>query len=124
MSQQFKAIVLHGEKLGRTIQFPTVNLDPKLVDQGMSRGVYSARVLHAGKRYSGALYFGPRLVVNETKDVLEIYILDFDQEIYDEEIIFEIGPFVRGILNFNSFDELKNQLQADVAKVRELPLAP
>ncbi len=111
----FTGTVLHGDKLGRTIGFPTINLDVNLVTKEvLKKGVYKAEVEVKQKKYVGALYYGPRLVLNEIRDVLEIHLLDFDQEIYGEKVKFIIQNFIRGIIKFNSFEELKNQLQIDV----------
>lgn len=113
--------VLKGNQLGRTINYPTINLDPNLVAKlGLQHGVYASQVEIANKQYLGALYFGPRLVLNETRDVLEIHLLNFYQEIYEQTIKFKVGKFVRGILNFSSFAELKSQLDKDINDIQKL----
>ena len=68
----------------------------------------------------GALYYGPRLVKNEKKAVLEIYIIDFNQEIYGEWISFDIVRFIRGIKNFDSMDLLKKQITIDIADIKKI----
>jgi len=118
MPQMYQSLVYHGQKLGRTIGFPTVNLDPTVVDQNLERGVYASHVTVGEKTYLGALYFGPRLVLNETKDVLEIHLLDFTGEIYDQILSFTVEKFIRGILNFKSLPELQTQLKADVLSIK------
>jgi len=113
----YKAVVLHGEKTGRSIGFPTVNLNPAIIPVQTVTGVYSSVVKYNEKEYLGALYYGPRLVKNETKNVLEIYILDFNKEIYAEEIRFKLGRFIRGVKNFTSLEQLKEQLKSDIKEV-------
>lgn len=120
MDQWYTSKVLRGDQSGRTINFPTVNLYPTTISPETNQGVYAALVKHDEKIYKGALYFGPRLVVGETKIVLEIYILDFDKEIYDETVEFQIKDFIRGVKNFDSFEEMKKQLHVDVEKIRSI----
>ncbi len=114
----YTTVVLHGDKTGRTINFPTLNLDPLVINPQTKPGVYAAEVFIKKERFLGALYFGPRLVKNETHNVLEIFVLDFDTEIYGEQIQFSLVKFIRPVLDFSSLEELQLQLQKDIAAVR------
>jgi len=116
--EPFTALVLPGLKLGRTIGFPTLNLDPDTVPKDTKLGVHAALVKHNGQTYQGALYYGPRLVLKETKTILEIFLLDFDQEIYGEQVEFTLQKHIRGIMDFGSFKEMKSQLEKDVEAVK------
>ncbi len=116
----YKSTVLRGKKLGRTLGFPTVNLDPALWPPKLREGVYSSLVKYQNKTYKGALYYGPRLVLGETARVLEIYILDFKKDLYDQEIFWQIQKYLRGTLNFSSLEDLKVQLQKDIDDIRSL----
>lgn len=113
----YKSKVYKGDQLGRTIGFPTLNLNPNVLNKPYQEGVYAALVEFAGKEYKGMLYLGPRLVLGETKQVLEINVFDFDQEIYDKEVLFHIGPYIRPIGNFLSLDAMKKQLEVDKKNV-------
>lgn len=110
--------VSHGDKQGRKISFPTINLDPKIWPADQESGVYAAEVTVGDHSFLGALYYGPRTMHGETTDVLEIYLLDFAQEIYGETVSFRLHKFIRGVLHFNSFEEMKPQIAKDVADVR------
>lgn len=114
----YSSQVFHGNKTGRQINFPTVNLDPSVVPLDTPQGVYASKLEINGQKFVGALYFGPRLVKNETHNVLEIFILDFEKEIYGEIVEFSLSKFIRPVLNFKSLQELKLQLEKDVAAVR------
>lgn len=118
-SQVFTAKVQKGNQLGRTIGFPTVNLDAGIIPAEIEPGVYAALVQVAGQEYLGALYYGPRLVLDETHTVLEIFLLEFSQEVYGEEIQFTLEEWVRGPMDFDTFPALQAQLQKDIQDVRE-----
>ncbi|MEK7078875.1 MAG: riboflavin kinase [Patescibacteria group bacterium] len=109
-----KAKVLLGSKSGRSIGFPTVNLDPRIIIDTYKEGIYASQVKYGGKIYLGALYLGPRLVKGEKNTILEIHILDFKKEIYGEEIEFEVGKFIREIMDFKTMEELKSQIEKDI----------
>jgi riboflavin kinase/FMN adenylyltransferase len=127
-SKYYQSTVFHGDKSGRTINFPTINLDPSVIPQDTKPGVYASRVRLADTQFSdsmladtefiGALYFGPRLVKGETHNVLEIFLLDFEKEIYGQTVKFCLEKFIRPVLDFASLDELKQQLQKDIEAVR------
>lgn len=109
-----------GDKVGREIGFPTLNLDPLILPKNTKQGVYATTLLIHDHEYKGALYFGPRLVLQETKNVLEIFVLDFDKEIYGEIIQFVLGAFIRPVENFSSLGAMTKQLKKDIAQIRSL----
>lgn len=113
----FKAKVLKGAQNGRKIGFPTVNLDPNLLPKNFKEGIYFASVIYKDKIYKGAMYYGPRLVMNETKPILEIHIIAFNKIIYGEVVEFNINKFIRKIRNFKSMLDLKKQIQIDISKI-------
>lgn len=117
-STWYKSVVVTGSKLGRTLGFPTANLDAAILTHVTQEGVYAAKVRLSGQVHFGALYLGPRLVLDETKRVLEIFVLDFDGDLYGQTLEFQLGAFVRGPMDFDSFDALITQLEADVAAIR------
>lgn len=106
--------VMRGDQYGRTLGFPTANLDAAVLLHVEKEGVYACRVRLGKQFYRGALYLGPRIVLRETKRVLEIHILDFDQEIYGETLSFQLGPFIRPPMDFDNKQALTYQLALDV----------
>ncbi|MCA9372674.1 riboflavin kinase [Candidatus Woesebacteria bacterium] len=122
--QHFRATILHGDQHGRTIGFPTINMDPELWSSEFQPGVYASRVTISGETYIGALYFGPRTIKSETKNVLEITLLDFSAEIYDQVVVVEVGDFIRAPIVYEpgSFSEakLQQQIASDVAQIQKL----
>lgn len=118
-SYRYSSPVSHGKKEGRAIGFPTLNLDPTCIPIETQEGVWAAKLKIQDKLYAGAAYFGPRTIHGETKNVLEIFVLDFSQEIYDQIVQFSLLHFLRPVVHFSSFDELKAQLADDVTNTKE-----
>lgn len=121
MTKWYQSKVFPGKKVGRTIGFPTLNLDPRLLPTGMKEGVYASRVRLGQTSYRGALYWGPRRVFQEEQRVLEIYVLNFSAEVYGQTVSFTVEEFIRGVKDFNSLPALQAQLEADVAAIKNLP---
>ena len=118
LNHWYQAKVLKGNKIGRTINFPTINLDPKVLSNVTKQGVYASLVKAHGKTYQGAAFYGARKVLKEIKTVLEIHLLEFDKNIYDEEIGFCFKRYIRGVKDFKNLTELKQQLYQDVQAVK------
>ena len=108
-----KGMVVHGKKLGRTIGFPTANIDVydnKIIP---AKGVYYTNVEVEGKIFKGITSIGNNPTVKGTKLTIETYILDFNYYIYDKEINLFFIEKIRNEKKFNSLEELKEQLNKD-----------
>lgn len=107
-------LVIHGDKLGKTIGFPTANLQIeeayKLIP---GDGVYAVTVNIDGVEYMGMLNIGIRPTVDGQNKKIEVHILDFNEEIYGKKISITFVRKVRNEQKFNSLDELKQQLEKD-----------
>ncbi len=82
-------------------------------------GVYGCLVKVDKNIYKGALYFGPRLLKNETENVLEIFILDFCKNVYNQTIQFRVKLFIRPPMNFDSLEEMRKTITRDVAEIEK-----
>ena len=105
--------VVQGNKIGRTIGFRTANLvyPPELIE--LPYGVYSVETTY-GK---GIANFGMRPTINGSNAVLEVHILDFDKDIYGEDIRVEFNKMIRRERKFPSLEELKNQINDDIKQI-------
>lgn len=106
--------VIHARKIGRTIGFPTANLN---VDYSLvipKNGIYAVKVYLKDKTYYGATNIGYNPTVNGQALSIETNILNFDEDIYGEIIKIEFLERIRDEKKFNSLDELKEQLSKDV----------
>ncbi|OGK27118.1 hypothetical protein A3D80_02780 [Candidatus Roizmanbacteria bacterium RIFCSPHIGHO2_02_FULL_40_13b] len=112
--------VIHGEKMGRFLGFPTINIYTKNLSLDFKTGIYAARVKVGEKQYAGSLFYGPRLIKKETENVLEIFLLDFEGDLYEKKIEFSPVKFIREVRDFSSLEELAKQMEEDVKKTREI----
>ena len=110
--------VAHGAQIGRTIGFPTANIGIKRKLSPVL-GVYSVHIEHSSKTYTGVCNVGKRPTLGGAKTLLEVFIFDFDQDIYGEYVNVIFRQKCRNEIKFGSFDELKKQIQTDVEKSRE-----
>jgi riboflavin kinase/FMN adenylyltransferase len=114
-------IVEHGDGRGRTIGFPTANLAldgsyilPKL-------GVYAVRVFVRNKKHLGIVNIGvrPTFRVEPTKTNIEVHLLDFNEDLYNEQMRIELMGFIRPEQKFNDVDSLVNQIHIDINQVKK-----
>lgn len=107
--------VAHGNERGRTINFPTANME--LVDLKMAVpavGVYAVFVKYAGKTYQGMANIGDNPTFGDVQNKrLEVHIFEFDEDIYGREITVEFVQRIRGEVKFSGIEALKNQLAKD-----------
>ena len=109
--------VARGDQLGRTIGFPTANVSIKRRLSPVL-GVYSVLIEHKSKIYTGVCNVGKRPTLGGTKILLEVFIFDFNQEIYGDSVKVVFKKKCRDEIKFSSFEELKKQIQKDVEKSR------
>lgn len=111
--------VVHGDKMGRQLGFPTANIrlndDRKLIP---AQGVYAVTVETGGRKLKGALNIGTRPTFNGTELRIEVYILDFDEDIYGADIKVSFLDYIRSDKKFDSVDALVLQMKNDVEKTR------
>lgn len=120
----FSGKVVAGKKIGRTIGFPTANLeiaDPyKLV---LPQGIYAARMNAGpspdeGRKYDAMLYIGNRPTLEGIgNQVIEINILDFEGDLYGRELCVEVFDFIRPDQKFDDLEALKQQIEKDKVEI-------
>ncbi len=106
----FTGIVTEGSKRATALGFPTANIELK--DQAVS-GIYAARVLVEGKKYTAAAFADPK------RKLLEAYILDFSGELYGKEITIELHKKIRDSAAFENDEALRAMIADDIKEVRE-----
>ncbi len=118
----FKAMVVHGDKIGRTIGYPTANLQPTYADILMPGiGIYAVRVAWQDKLYQGMMSIGYRPTVTEERKITcEVNILDFSEDLYGQTLVVYFEQYIRGEEKFDSLDALKAQIALDEANTRTI----
>ena len=110
----FSGVIVKGRQLGRTIGYPTANVQVsesyKLIP---ADGVYAVRVLVRGQTYGGVISIGFRPTVNGVGRTQEVFIFDFNEDIYGETLTVELVAFVRAEQKFNNLEALKSQIELD-----------
>lgn len=115
----YTGTVVRGKRLGSSIGFPTANVQLHNLTQLPRFGVYAVRVHIDKKTYLGCLNIGINPTVEANLDTkIEIHILEFDENIYDKDISFELIEFIRDEKKFGSIDDLTAQIQLDVDKIK------
>ena len=111
----------HGRRLGRTIGVPTANLVAPPHVLLPKRGVYAAKVtLPDGRAFGGVTNVGIRPTVNHGQDVtVEPWILDFDGDLYGQDVRVEFFRRLRDERKFDSLEALRTQIQCDAVRTRE-----
>lgn len=112
--------VVHGKQIGRTIDFPTANIeiseDYKLIPKN---GVYIVSSKINNTTYFGMMNIGTNPTVDGLEQKIEVHFFDFNSDIYNQDITVDIHSRIRDEKKYNSLDELKVQLQKDELTSRE-----
>jgi len=119
---QLSGEVIIGDQRGRTIEFPTANLqissDKKLIPPN---GVYAVRAFIKNQCFSAVMNIGFRPTVTDKPELrLEVHLIDFDKDIYGENLKVEFIERIRAEKKFNSFEDLKKQIELDCESAREI----
>ena len=99
--------------------FPTANikLDPSC---GLKHGIYAVRVGIGGKRHDGVANFGTRPMFDDGAPLLEVFLFDFDGDLYGQTLDVAFIGWIRHEQKFDSVEALKRQIAADAAQARDV----
>lgn len=111
--------VVGGAKRGTGLGFPTANV-PLARGTGLSHGIYAVRVYVDGQHLDGAAYLGTRPTYDDGMPVLEVFLFDFDGDLYGREIEVEFIEFIRPDRKFESSEALIAQMEIDCARARDI----
>lgn len=116
----FRGPVVHGMGRGRKLGFPTANIRPPPGNKLLpASGIYAVRASLHSQILNGLLHLGPRPTFAGSPPSIELYLLDFDDDIYGELVRIEFLTRLRNVLPFRSAEELIRQMQADRDAARE-----
>ena len=122
----FHSKQIQGKGIGKKDVFPTINL--AIPDSfTLPFGVYAGRVhlqyKHGEQTYIVALHFGPRPTALDSTPSLELHVLDaqkFDTDYNAEDIEVEIVEYIREVQKFDSFVQLREQIEKDIVEIRQI----
>lgn len=121
---QLSGIVIEGDKLGRTLGFPTANLSLPDSDKLIpASGVYAVRILlndNLDRHLTGMMNIGYRPTVNGRERRIEVNIFDFNEDIYGQRLQVKILQHTRKEMKFAGLDALKEQLNKDSIQIRQI----
>lgn len=114
-----RGIVVRGEGRGHALGFPTANIEigdgEKLVPPA---GIYAVRGIVRSGSYDGALHIGPRPTFQGSPPSIELHLIDFDGDIYGEEVRVDFFRWLRAVQPFDSVASLVDQMREDVEEAR------
>ncbi len=109
--------VVAGNKLGRTLGFPTANLVPDPSCR-LRHGIYAVRVAVEGRTYDAVASFGRRPTIDNGPALLEVYVFDFSGDLYGKVIEVSFVAWIRAEEKFPSLEALKAQIAEDCARAK------
>lgn len=111
--------VIHGDARGRTLGFPTANVEPTPERALPADGIYATwATFEDGERFPAATYIGTRPTFDNGERLIEAFLLDFDRDIYGRDITITMVDRVRGDQHFDNAEALAHQMHLDVLKTR------
>ena len=116
-SQKSGCIVVLGDKRATKMNFPTANIiPPNLIHP--KKGVYIIKAIYEGIYFNGVANFGVRPTVDGEKLLLEVHLFNFNSNLYGKDLTVEFLAFIRDEQQFESFEELKKQINRDIKKAQ------
>jgi riboflavin kinase/FMN adenylyltransferase len=114
-----EGVVQGGARRGTGLGYPTANI---ALGKGatLAHGIYAVHVGVDGARHQGAAYLGTRPTFDDGSPVLEVFLFDFDGDLYGRTIEVEFVEFLRGDRQFDGPDALKAQMDGDCARARDI----
>lgn len=116
----FTGTVVSGDKRGRTLGFPTANLETGDAYVIPRRGVYVVRALLGDRPLKGVMNIGlkPTFATGELKQTIEVHLFDFDEDIYGRQLTVHVVDYLREERKFGSIDEIVEQINRDAAEAK------
>jgi riboflavin kinase / FMN adenylyltransferase len=117
---RLEGIVIRGDGRGRRLGYPTANVRPERYAAVPADGVYAGRVVLGGKRLATAVSVGTNPTFEGRERRVEAYVLDFDDDLYGDEIGVEFTARLRGQERYDLMEDLVAQIGRDVERTRQI----
>ncbi len=120
-----RACVCRGRQVGRTLGFPTANLELDHPYVNLAGGVYAGHVLTKGVWHRASISVGaPKTFGEDIAPTIEAHLIDFDEDIYDEHVVACFNKYLRPMTKFSSIDELICAIESYTQMASKQPLDP
>lgn len=111
--------IIHGNHIGRTLGFPTINILPSDIQILPSFGVYATVTVLNSKEYKSITNVGIKPTVSSEKPIIETYIFDAEGDFYGEKAAISFKKKLRQEKKFSGLDELKKQIEIDIDEAKK-----
>lgn len=111
---------MRGDMRGRGLGFPTANLRPPMYSAIPADGVYAGWMTVRGQARPAAISVGTNPTYSGTERRVESFLLDFDGDLYGEQVQVDFVERIRGMVKFTSSEELVVEIENDVAQTRRI----
>ena len=119
-SYQLSGYVMHGRKKGRTIGFPTLNLQVEKSKFIPKDGVYIGITVIKGRKYASTINIGHNPTINTVKHKsIESYVHNYDQNTYGQKVTFKLLEYIREEIKFKNVEQLMSQMNKDIEKTKK-----
>src|SRR5690606_38712253 len=108
---------VHGDQRGRTLGYPTANLQLG-PDCGLRHGIYAVRVGLGEARYDGVASFGRRPMFDNGAVLLEVFLFDFSGDLYGAALDVEFIAWIRPEMTFDNVEDLIRRMDRDSSQAR------
>ncbi|MGH4025572.1 MAG: bifunctional riboflavin kinase/FAD synthetase [Pseudonocardiaceae bacterium] len=115
-----EGIVIRGDQRGRGLGYPTANLSTPRFAAIPADGVYACRFVHRGRELSAAVSVGTNPTFSGRERRVEAFVLDLDEDFYGEQVAVDFVERLRGMVQFDTSEELVTQIDEDVVRTREV----
>ncbi len=116
-----RGVVVRGDGRGSGLGFPTANLRVAERDKLIPpQGIYAVRGVLRSGTHAGALHLGPRPTFKGSPPTVELHLIDFDADIYGEEVRVDFVEHLRPVEPFTTVEALVDQIREDVARARRV----
>jgi riboflavin kinase/FMN adenylyltransferase len=118
----FSGTVIRGQGIGKSLGYPTANIQIKSTFKLIPEsGIYAIKAILGNKTYDALLYIGKRPTIQTYNNkTIEVHILDFNKEIYGDKLTVEFVDFIRGDIEFENVEKLKEQMKKDELEGRKI----
>ena len=115
---EIEGTVIHGQRIGRTLGFPTANIDAENIDA--ENGVYASQAEVGGRWYDAMSNLGRRPSVGGERRLLETHLFGFGGDLYDQRIKVRLLQRMRGEEHYPTVDDLRRAIERDAERIKQI----